>query len=231
MGVSRSARLFQLLQALRRQRRPVTAAALAAELGVSARSIYRDVATLVGEGAPIVGEAGVGFVLLPGFTLPPLSFEDDELEALMLGLRLVAREGDAALAKAAADARGKIAAVLSASARRTQDEAALLAGMRAERPDTPHIAIVRQAIRGERKLTFGYLDGAGRETSRTVWPFALAFFEEARVLAAWCETRAAFRHFRLDRIVTGEISAQRYPKRRGVLLAAWRAEVGAGSDL
>src|SRR5436190_1720743 len=110
--MSRAARLLDLIQALRRRRRPVTAAVLAAELGVSERTVYRDIATLVGQGAPVEGEAGIGYVLKPGFTLPPLMFAEEEIEALVLGLSWVAERGDAALGKAGHDARAKIAAVL-----------------------------------------------------------------------------------------------------------------------
>src|SRR6478736_9942808 len=102
--MSRAARLFDLLQALRRHRRPVAAAVLAEELGVSLRTIYRDVATLIAQGADIAGEAGVGYVLRPGFLLPPLMFDDDEIEALILGLRFVAKRGDDALGLAARNA-------------------------------------------------------------------------------------------------------------------------------
>jgi predicted DNA-binding transcriptional regulator YafY len=109
---SRSERLLALIQALRRHRRPVTARQLATELSVSVRTIYRDIETLVAQGASIAGEAGVGFVMRPGFMLPPLMFRDDEVEALMLGSRWVAQLPDAPLARAAADAVAKIMAVL-----------------------------------------------------------------------------------------------------------------------
>ena len=116
--MSRSARLFDLLQALRRRRRPVTAQALAGELGVSIRTMYRDIATLQGQGADIRGEAGLGYVLTPGFMLPPLMFSADEIEALVLGSRWVAGRGDARLSAAARDALAKVAAVLPDELRR-----------------------------------------------------------------------------------------------------------------
>lgn len=126
--MSRSARLLDLIQALRRRRRPIQAARLAEELGVSERTIYRDVATLIGQGAPIEGEAGLGYVLRPGFTLPPLMFGDEEIEALVLGLRWVADRGDETLGAAAENALAKIAAVLPENLREAFGDAGLMAG-------------------------------------------------------------------------------------------------------
>src|SRR6478735_2543493 len=217
--MSRSTRLFDLLQALRRHRRPVTAAALAQELGVSVRTIYRDIATLAGQGAPIDGEAGIGYALRPGFMLPPLMFGEEEIEALVLGLRFVVQRGDAGLARAAADASAKIAAVLPADLRDAAMAAGLLAGPgpKAE-PPAIDLSRLRSAIRSERKLRITYTDGDGRSSERTIWPVAIGFFDQARVLAAWCETRNDFRHFRADRIASADILPDRYPRRRAALL-------------
>ena len=221
--MSRSGRLLELIQQLRRHRRPVTAAALAAELGVSERTVYRDIATLVGQGAPIEGEAGLGYVLRPGFVLPPLMFSDDEIEALTLGLRFVTQRGDAALGRAAADALAKIAAVLPAELREKAADG-LLAGPGAEL--TADLSLLRQAIRRERKLRIAYADAEGRGSERIIWPIALAFFDQARVLVAWCETRGDFRHFRTDRIREATAMEERYPRRRRALFAQWREGEG-----
>lgn len=220
-ALSRSARLLDLIQALRRRRRPVSAAHLAEELGVSLRTIYRDVETLVAQGAPIQGEAGLGYVLRPGFFLPPLSFGADEVDAIVLGLRLVAQRGDASLERAAADALAKIVAVLPAEMEDVAVTSGRLAGPGAAAAG-PHLAVLRHAIRAEEKLRLRYTDKKGTATERTIWPVALGFFEVAEVLAAWCETRQDFRHFRLDRIAAAEPSGKRYPNRRRVLLAEWR---------
>ncbi len=201
----------------------MTAAALAAELGVSARSIYRDVATLIAQGAPIEGAAGFGYVLRPGFLLPPLMFGDDEIEALVLGLRWVAQCGDESLSMAAADALAKIAAVLPAALRDKAEDAGLLAGP--GEPIAPaliDLADLRRTIRAERKLRISYVDGKGGRTERTIWPLALAFFDRLRVVAAWCELRQDFRHFRTDRIISAVPTGERYPRRRRALLAEWR---------
>ena len=192
---------------------------------MSLRTVYRDVATLVAQGAPIEGEAGLGYVLKPGFFLPPLAFGADEVDALILGLRLVARRGDASLGRAADDALAKIAAVLPPEMEDAAATSGLLAGP-GEQAAAPHLAAVRHAIRAEEKLRLRYTDKKGAATQRTVWPVALGFFETAEVLAAWCETRRDFRHFRLDRIAAAEPSGQRYPKRRRILLAEWRSLEG-----
>ncbi len=227
--MSRAARLLALVQALRRRRTPVTGAELAAELGVSLRTVYRDVATLVGEGADIEGEAGVGYVLRSGFLLPPLMFRDEEIEALMLGSRWVAAQTDARLALAARDAIAKIAAVLPADRRAALDEPSLLVSTkRLHPPEVVDLAQLRRALREEKKLALVYRDAEGRETRRVVWPVALGFMEETRVLAAWCETRGAFRHFRVDRMVTATIEEARPPRRRRTLVAEWRRAEGIG---
>lgn len=225
--MSRSARLLDLIQALRRRRRPVPAARLAEELGVSERTIYRDIATLIGQGAPIEGEAGLGYVLRPGFTLPPLMFGNDEIEALVLGLRWVAERGDEMLGAAAEDALAKISAVLPKDLREAFGDAGLLAGPGEPIPPLQiDLAELRRTIRDERKLRIVYLDAGGERTERTIWPFALAFFDRVRVVAAWCETRQDFRHFRSDRIVSAAATDERYPRRRQALLAEWREKEG-----
>lgn len=220
--MSRAARLLDLVQALRRRRTPVAGAALADELGVSLRTLYRDVETLRAQGADIDGEAGVGYVLRSGFLLPPLMFRDEEIEALVLGSRRIAADADPALARAARDALAKIAAVLPADRRGLIEETALLVPQRRREPGPVGLDLLRRALREERKLTLLYRDGAGRETRRTVWPIALGYFEAAQMLAAWCESRAAFRHFRVDRMVEATIEAERPPRRRRTLLAEWR---------
>ncbi len=224
--MSRAARLLDLVQILHRYRRPVTGAVLAAELGVSLRTLYRDVATLQAQGAPIDGEAGLGYVLKPGFLLPPLMFSPDEIEALVLGSRWVAKNGDPRLAEAARDALARIGAVLPADLRDTLDETGLFVGGRNEPAEALPLAEIRRALREERTLDIVYRDAAGAPTRRTIWPIALGFFEGTRMLAAWCELRAAYRHFRLDRVVEGRVTDTRLPRRRRTLLREWRAAEG-----
>ncbi len=221
--MSRAQRLLDLIQILRRHRFPVTGAQLAGELGVSLRTLYRDIATLQGQGASIEGEPGLGYILRPGFMLPPLMFSEDEIEALVLGGRWVIERGDDRLAAAAQNALVKIAAVLPGDLQDVLETSALLVGPGEQIP-TGDIALpeIRQAIRSERKLDIDYKDLAGRETSRTIWPFALGYFDHVRVLIAWCELRQGIRHFRTDRIVSLVVTEQRYPRRRAVLLKEWR---------
>ena len=225
--MARSERLLELIQALRRHRQPVSGAVLAEELGVSLRTIYRDIQTLIGQGATIDGEAGMGFVLRPGFVLPPLMFSDEELEALVLGSRLLAQRADKPLADAARNAITKIAAVLPGDLRDSIDSTGLLAGPGPRPPPDPiDLASIRAAIRTERKLILAYTDPNGRQTRRTVWPIALGFFDRVRMLAAWCELRQDFRHFRTDRITSLRATDQRFPRRRRALMKEWGAIEG-----
>lgn len=229
--MSRSARLLDLLQLLRRHRRPVTGQVLAAELGISLRTLYRDIATLQASGADLTGEPGLGYRLKPGFLLPPLMFSPDEIEALVLGARWVASRADGALAGAARDALAKIGAVLPADRRADLETVPLLVGPGAAvAAEAVDLATLRRAIRAETRLILTYRDEAGEATERAVWPFALGFFDHRRVLLAWCELRDDFRHFRTDRIAAVTVTTTRYPTRRQALLQAWRAREGIRPD-
>ncbi len=227
MAVTRSERLFDLLHALRRHRRPVTGKVLAAETGVSLRTLYRDIASLQAQGANIEGEPGIGYVLRPGFLLPPLMFPPEEIEALVLGTRWVAGRADARLREAAESALARIEAVLPPGLNGELHGASLLVGPGAAIPgDTVDPALLRRAIRAERKLALVYRDGDGEVSRRIVWPFGLAYFDQARLLLAWCELRIGFRHFRTDRIAAAEVLEARSPRRRQTLLREWRAAQG-----
>ena len=220
--MARSQRLLELIQVLRRHRQPVSGQALADELSVSLRTVYRDIQTLIGQGATIDGEAGLGFVLRPGFVLPPLMFSDEELEALVLGLRWVAQRTDASFEHAAMNALAKIAAVLPDDLRNNVEGIGLIAVPSRDADARHDLAPIRAAIRSEQMVVLDYADVKGEHTRRTVWPIALAFFESSRVLAAWCELRQDFRHFRIDRIIALYETGQRYPQRRRVLMKQWR---------
>jgi predicted DNA-binding transcriptional regulator YafY len=230
--MSRTGRLFLLMDALRGYRRPVTAARLAEQLGVSERTIYRDIQTLGGLGAPLQGEAGVGYMLKAGFFLPPLMFGADELEALVLGARWVRRQGDEALALAATNALAKIATASPKDLRDDMAETSLWVPIGTDQHDASDVFVrpVREAIRHQHRLRMAYRDEKGAESERMVWPFALAFLEGKRLLAAWCELRAAFRHFRIDRIAAAESTGERYPARRHELLRTWRREHNIRED-
>ena len=222
--MARSDRILLLLQTLRQHRHPVSGEHLAEELGISLRTVYRDIATLRAQGADIRGEPGLGYVLKSGFLLPTMMFSEEELEALILGTRWVAARGDGDLARAANAALTRITAVLPHSLRTQLDENQLLIGPSpAETQSLTDLKPLREAIRHSRKLGFDYTDLSGAVTERIVWPFALGYFDQVRVLIAWCETREDFRHFRADRIDNLRQTGERYPRRKAVLLQEWRA--------
>ncbi|UIK05683.1 helix-turn-helix transcriptional regulator [Neorhizobium galegae] len=226
MTVARSERLLALLQTLRRYRQPVSGAKLAAETGVSLRTLYRDIASLQAQGAFIEGEAGLGYVLRPGFMLPPMMFSQEEIEALVLGSRWVAKTADPRLAAGAVDALAKIAAVLPPDLKEDLDNSTLLVGTPRRSESGADLALIRRAIRAEHILELAYEDEKGVLTHRKVWPFALGFFDSVRVMIAWCELRQDFRHFRTDRISSAVSTETRYPRRRPVLLKEWREAEG-----
>ncbi|WP_412048962.1 helix-turn-helix transcriptional regulator [Hoeflea sp. Naph1] len=225
--MSRAARLLDLIQLFRRHKRPVSGQRMADELGVSLRTVYRDIDALKAQGAAIDGEAGVGFVLKPGFMLPPLMFSEEEIEALVLGSRWVAERTDTSLGQAARNALVKIAAVLPADLKAGLDDSTLLVA-----PGAPiaagetELPTIREAIRRQRKLAIDYADAVGQCSERTIWPIALAFFDRVRVIVAWCELRQDFRHFRADRIAGLRVEAETYPQRRAALMKAWQIKQG-----
>jgi predicted DNA-binding transcriptional regulator YafY len=220
--MSRAQRLLELIQVLRQHRRPVSGATLA-----DVRTLYRDIDTLKAQGASIDGEPGVGYVLRPGFMLPPLMFSESEIEALVLGSRWVADRADAPLGDAARNALAKIAAVLPDDLKDSLDASSLLIGPgEAIAVGDAELPSIRAAIRAERKLRIDYADGKGTASTRTIWPFALAFFDRVRVVVAWCELRQGYRHFRTDRIGALQSTDVRYPRRRQAMLKEWRAQKG-----
>lgn len=196
----RADRLFSIIEVLRR-RKLVRARDLAERLEVSERTIYRDVQDLIASGVPVEGEAGVGYVLRAGFDLPPIMFTETEVEALMLGARVVESLGDTELADAATSVIAKVDAVLPAPLRDYMEKTALLAPSdRIEAPISLKIGDLRRALRTQNKVRFAYTDGVGERSERTVRPLSLAYFGPVWLLAAWCELRNDFRVFRLDRI-------------------------------
>jgi len=222
--MDKTQRLFSIMDALRRHRLPVTAAALAAEQGVSVRTLYRDIQTLIGLGAPIDGEAGIGYMLKPGFFLPPLMFTAEELEALVLGARWVETQPDDGLGAAARNALAKIANASPEDLRdRISDTALWPVALWGERKPIPVLGDIRLAMRQERAVRIDYEDEQGRATTRTIWPVGLAFFQGKQLISAWCLLREDFRNFRTDRIVNLVVTEARYGKRRAALEREWRA--------
>ncbi|SQI40752.1 HTH domain [Leminorella richardii] len=220
--MSRPERLLALLQLFRSHRYPISGSELASRLSISLRTLYRDIRSLQAQGAAIEGEAGMGYVLREGFLLPPLMFTPQEVEALMLGAEWVKERVDDELADAATQALAKISAVVTPELRHRLELSPLIIGP-ADSSLHCHEVItrLRAAIEKERKLEVSYTDKAGRSTQRTLWPFAIGFFNDVRVLLAWCELRNEARSFRVDRL--GEIHEldERYPRRRQMLLKEW----------
>lgn len=225
----RADRLFQIIQLLRLSR-VVTARRLAAELEVSERTIYRDVQDLVLSGVPIDGEAGVGY-MLRGYDLPPLMFTRDEIEALVLGTKIVQTWADPKMAQAAKQALDKVEAVLPAGKEHFVREAALF---------VPHevgpvevsidLTALRGAIRASRKVHFRYSDAEGSETERTVRPLGMAFYGPVWLLAAWCELRCDFRNFRPDRMDDMRVLDERFTPDAETSLEAFLAAVRRAAE-
>jgi len=219
----RSERLLNLLQALRRRRRPVAGAVLAEEMGVSLRSVYRDIETLKSMGAAIDGEAGLGFQLRAEHFLPPLMFSDEELEALVLGLRGLIYGPDTEMAVTARDASAKIAAVLPKPMRDNMSSIGLFAIPPKTVDGDNVLGRLRRAMREEKQVWLGYRDLAGAITERTVYPIALGYFEGHQVLGAWCTLRQDFRSFRADGITAMEQLEAGLPEPRRTFFHRWQA--------
>jgi predicted DNA-binding transcriptional regulator YafY len=225
MPLRRADRLFDILRILRAATGPVTAAAIADELEVTARTVYRDIATLQARRIPIDGAAGIGYVLRRGFDLPPLMFTADEAEAIAVGVRMLARTGDPGLQKAAERVLSKVTLVVPDPLRDYLKAAPVYVSKSGApvptRRDLP--AIVRHAIRDARKLRVIYEDEKGRRTTRIIQPFAVAYYVEATLVCAWCELRRAIRHFRTDRVVAADVLDESFTIPQAVM-ADWLAE-------
>ncbi len=202
----KAARLFEIIQVLRLSEQPVTAAQIAAKLSVTVRSIYRDIQALQAMDVPIEGGRGIGYILRPGFDLPPLMFSIEETEAIVLALALLQRTGDAGMKQAAGRVQQKIAAAMPPPLRRSLTASALHAwGTATPSPEGIDLARVRGAIRDEQKLRIDYRDEMARETTRTLRPIAVIYYDATHNIVAWCDLRAAIRHFRTDRVVSSEL--------------------------
>lgn len=220
----RADRLFDIIQVLRLARTPITAAAIAAELEVTPRTVYRDIATLQARRVPIEGAAGLGYVLRRGYDLPPLMFTEEEAEAITVGLRLLRRTGDPGLAAAARSVVAKLATVLPEGLRAHLAAAPFhVSDYGAPPPTAIDLSDIRAAIRAARKLRLDYVDGKGATTSRTVRPIAVEYYVEATLLCAWCELRNNYRHFRADRIAAAAVLEESFAPEAERLIAGWRA--------
>ncbi|MEL6688840.1 MAG: YafY family protein [Pseudomonadota bacterium] len=226
----RGDRLFEVIEILRRARRPISGQAIGEELGVTKRTIYRDIAALMAQGVPIQGEAGVGYVLEAGFHMPPLMLTSDEIEAVILGAQWVRTRGEPELAHAAEKLLTKIETV-SPDRFETSfvDPVASVAPVEAP-PEVLPAAEIRRAIRQRLKIQLTYLDRSGAETQRAIWPLLLGYRDAGRIIAAWCELREGFRYFRTERVVAGHVLAEKIPRRRDLLKAEWTAAMAAEGE-
>ncbi len=218
----RSARLFEIIQILRASSGPVTAEELSAKLEVSVRTVYRDIAALQAQRTPIEGEAGVGYLMRRGYDLPPLNFDAEEVEALWVGLSMLARTGDSTLQQAANRVCRKIEAL------RAPADWLQVAPWGAPADDPAKgcisIATYREAIRAEQKLRITYQDSDDKRTDRIIRPVALIYHIECTMLAGWCEMRSGFRHFRTDRIWSCELVDEHFCGQGQPLRAIWQEQ-------
>ena len=225
MPLRRADRLFDIIRILRAAARPMTAAAIAEELEVTVRTVYRDVATLQARRIPIEGAAGVGYVLRRGYELPPLMFTEDEAEAIAVGVRLLARTGDPGLQKAAESVLSKVTLVVPDPLRDYLTTAPVyVSKIGAPVPalrDLP--STIRHAIRAARKMRIAYQDSDGHSTERVIQPFAVAYYVGATLICAWCELRNDVRHFRTDRVVSADLLDEPFSIPEAVIVN-WLAE-------
>ncbi len=227
----RADRLFELIQFLRTAPGPVTAATLAAELEITVRTVYRDVAALQARRVPIEGAPGLGYVLKRGFDLPPLMFTADEIEAIAVGTRLLHRTGDAGLMEAAESVLSKITVALPEAMRAFLTAPPFyVSGRGVPSPPVADLSTIRVAIRNEHKLRIAYADERSNRTHRTVWPIAVAYYVEATLVSAWCELRNDFRHFRADRILSLDVLDERFPVSGRALMSQWLERFGGKEE-
>lgn len=214
--MQRTDRLFEIIQILRSESRVITANDIAARLEVSVRTVYRDIQTLQSMRTPIEGEAGVGYLMRQGYDLPPLNFNVEEIEAIVVGLSLVAQTGDRGLQRAAEQVSRKIEALRgSLESLQVSERGALV-------PEAVDVDLIRSAIREERKLDLCYRDESDNKSERRILPLAIIYYVHAMLLVSWCELRADFRHFRLDRVLACSASAADFKGQGDGLRERWK---------
>ncbi len=222
----RADRLFELIQILRRARTTLTAAQLAERLEVTPRTVYRDMAALIAMRVPVEGAAGVGYIMRPGYDLPPLMFDHEEIEAIVVGLELLRRTSDKGLQAAAKRVTAKIADVLPDPREADMaDGRFVVSRFGAPDPGAADMGMLRAAVRGDRQLAIDYRDEKGDASHRTVLPLAVIYYTEVTVLAAWCELRQGFRHFRADRIITCQETGETFSDRAEDLRRVWNEQL------
>ncbi len=222
----RADRLFEIVLLLSRGR-VVTARELGTHLEVSDRTVYRDIQDLCATGVPIEGEAGVGYRLRRGYQVPPMMFNEDELQALLFGAEVVKTWGDPELARAAERILAKVDAVLPERLRHKLDDGRLVVPQHGY-PETvgETLGVVRRAINDRRRMYLDYRAVDGETSERIVWPLVLLYWGRTWTLGAWCELRSAFRTFRLDRIHEYRVLTTPFPDEEGRRLNDYLASAG-----
>jgi predicted DNA-binding transcriptional regulator YafY len=221
--MSRTKRLLDLLLILNNRRYSVSGYALAQELGISIRTLYRDIAILRSQGAQIEGEVGIGYVLKPSFFIPPMMFTESEVYALILGSKWVSQYGDIGLSKSANTALDKIFTVLPQKIKNITDTISLRVGPSAPESFTQEdLSALREAILNKNKIELIYYSENGNQSQRILWPFAIGYFADKRILVGWCEKQNDYRHFRTDRIISTNILQEQYDVPREKLLMEWQ---------
>jgi predicted DNA-binding transcriptional regulator YafY len=215
----RAERLFRLVRELR-SRGVSRAEDLAAYFEISVRTVYRDIAHLQASGLPIDGEAGVGYILRPGFDLPTMTFTFEQLDALAIGLSFVEVAGDASLSQAAQEVRAKLQAALPEPEKRKLENAPLFASRR-QGHAAPMLKTVRRAIRKAEVLRLRYSDDKGKQTERRVRPLAIWAFTDGWLFVGWCELRTDFRAFRLDRVSAVQETGEHFTEELGKNLTTY----------
>ncbi|MCS3429559.1 YafY family protein [Klebsiella sp. BIGb0407] len=222
--MTRTERLFELLQILRAQRYPVTASTLSERLGISLRSIYRDIKTLQHQGLRIEGGAGIGYIVKSDFHLPPLNLSHDEINAITLGLNWVSHNTDSDFKNTARNVLAKIHAVIPGELKSLIESQSYLTGP--SEKNEVFFEEIRNAISKRKKVKIKYCDKKDVHSSRIIWPVALVYMESCWLLAAWCEMRNDFRHFRTDKIEEIVQLDSTFSESRAVLLKKWRVKEG-----
>lgn len=221
--MSRTKRLLDLLLILNNRRYSVSGHVLAQELGISIRTLYRDIAILRSQGAQIEGEIGVGYLLKPSFFIPPMMFTENEVYALILGSKWVSQYGDMDLSKSANKALDKIFTVLPQEIKNIIDTISLRVGPPATQSFTQeNLTDLRLAILNKNKLEIVYLAANNDQSTRIIWPFAIGYFTDKRILVGWCEKQNDYRHFKTDRIISMRILDEHYNKPRAELFEEWQ---------
>lgn len=215
-------RLFEIIEILRRSKAPISSEDIGAQLGVTKRTIYRDMAALMAQGVPIQGEAGMGYILEPGFHMPPLMLTLDEIEAAILGAQWVQTRGEPELALAAEKLLTKIKTVAPQGFDTSFVEPVVSVAPMEQVEEALRSAEIRHAIRQRLKLHITYEGNDQKRTTRTIWPILLGYRDAGRIIAAWCELREGYRYFRTDRIIKGEVLNEKIPRRMDLLKTDWR---------